>query len=209
MNEIETSSRLMKLPPMSLHRPSRTLSALGLAVSVLAAPLLVGCGYGDGSNHHDQDYIDDVVSCSDVIEESSIDTDELLDVEPGAGAGTFVEYEAGGTYHVTTSCDADSGADCYWDIVVRPLEGALVSAAPLDLESDDSLSFGADDSLRLVANTGRDFDGFTIQTEPGAALEVDALLDSACGNRYLFWVGDGALHSGAPSNPMDLIPSEP
>jgi hypothetical protein len=195
---------------MSLLSRLRSLPALGIAASLLTAPLLVGCGYGDGSDRHDHDYIVDVdVSCGDVIEESTIDTDELLDVDAGAGAGTFVEYEAGGTYHITTSCDADNGGDCYWDILVRPLEGALVSAAPADLEADDSLSFGADDSLRLVAYTGRDFDGFTIQTEPGAALEVDALLDNACGNRYLFWVGDGALHSGAPSNPIDLVPSEP
>ena len=39
--------------------------------------------------------------------------------------------------------------------------------------------------------------------------DSDVLLDNACGNRYLFWVGDGALHSGAPSNPIELLPSAP
>ena len=175
---------------------------------ILAAPL-VACGYG--SDDSDRFHPNDVsITCGDVIEEATIDADELLDVEAGVGAGAFIEYDTGGTYHVTTSCDADNGGDCFWDIIVRPLDGApLISASAVDLEEDDSLSFGADDQLRLVANTGRDFDGFTIQTEPGAALEVDALLDNACGNRYLFWVGDGALHSGAPSNPIDLVPSAP
>ncbi len=177
-------------------------------VVCLAAPL-VACGYGHGSDHHDY-YSDDVgVSCGDVVEEASIDTDELLDVDAGVGAGAFVEYEAGGTYHITTSCDSDNGSDCLWDIVVQPLEGTIVSAAPLDLEGDDSLSFGPDDQLRLVTRTGRDFDGFMVQTEPGASVSVDVLLDNACGNRYLFWVGDGALHRGAPSNPIALIPSAP
>lgn len=176
----------------------------------LAAPL-VACGYGHGSDHDDgYNYPDDAgVTCGEDVEEASIDVDELLDVDAGVGAGAFVEYEAGGIYHITTSCDSDNGSDCLWDIVIQPLVGTIASAAPLDLEGDDSLSFGADDQLRLVAYTGRDFDGFTVQTEPGASLRVDALLDNACGNRYLFWVGDGALHSGAPSNPVDLVPSAP
>jgi hypothetical protein len=58
-----------------------------------------------------------------------------------------------------------------------------------------------------VSRTGQDLDGFSFQTEPGAPIELDVLLDNGPGNRYLFWVGDGALHSGAPSNPIDLIPS--
>ena len=28
---------------------------------------------------------------------------------PGDGAGAFIEYESGGTYHVTTSCDVGQG----------------------------------------------------------------------------------------------------
>jgi hypothetical protein len=193
---------------MSPLRRLRALPALAFA-SLLALPL-VGCGYGDDHHGHyyDDDY-DPVTSCGDTIEEALIDTDELLDVEAGDGAGAFIEYEAGGTYHVTTSCDADNGGDCLWDIVVTPVGGAITSAAPADLEGDDSLSFGSDDQLRLVAETGGDFDGFVIETEPGATLQIDALLDGGCGNGYLFWVGDGALRSGAPSNPMLLTPSAP
>jgi hypothetical protein len=190
---------------MSSPRCSRALSALAFAS--LLGLALVGCGYGD--DHHGgyyDDGYDPVTSCGDTVEEAVIDTDELLDVDAGNGAGAFIEYEAGGTYHITTSCDADNG-DCLWDIVVAPVDGAIVSAAPADLEGDDSLSFGSGEQLRLVADTGRDFDGFVVETEPGATLEIDALLDGGCGNRYLFWVGDGALHSGAPSNPMRLTPS--
>jgi hypothetical protein len=188
---------------------SRPRASFALAFASLLASSLVGCGYGD--DHHgryDDDY-DPVTSCGDTIEEAVIDTDELLDVEAGEGAGAFVEYEAGGTYHITTSCDADNGGDCLWDIVVAPVSGEIASAAPADLEGNDSLSFGSGDQLRLVAETGRDFDGFVVETEPGATLEIDALLDGGCGNRYLFWVGDGALHGGAPSNPMRLSPSAP
>lgn len=186
---------------MSFSPNSRSLAALA------TLPLLVACGYGDHM-HHDRYYGDSgSPPPSTTIEQATIDTDETLEVDPGAGAGAFIEYASGGTYRISTSCDAAQG-DCYWDIVVTPLDRATVkSAAPLDLESDDSLSFGAGNQLRLVAYTGHDFDGFTFETEPGAAIELDALLDDGAANRFLFWVGDGALHSGAPSNPIDLVPS--
>jgi len=185
-----------------MFRPSsRPLLAL------LAVPLFAACGYGDHRSDRDG-YSDYPPPASATIEEATIDTDQLLEIAPGDGAGAFVEYETGGTYHVTTSCDVGQGGDCYWDIVVTPLaDAALLSVSPFDLESDDSVTLGSGNQLRLVANTGKDLDGFSFQTEPGAAIELDALLDNGAGNRYLFWVGDGALHSGAPSNPIDLVPS--
>lgn len=185
-----------------MFRPSsRPLLAL------LALPLFVACGYGDHMSRRDGDpgY---PPSSSGNIEEATIDADQLLEIDPGAGAGAFIEYETGGTYHVTTSCDVGQGGDCYWDIVVTPLaDAALLSVSPFDLESDDSVVLGSGNQVRMVARTGKDLDGFSFQTDPGAAIEFDALLDDGPGNRYLFWVGDGALHSGAPSNPIDLVPS--
>lgn len=193
------------------------MSTLRFSPSLLALvwlPVAVGCSYGDHRrDYYDYDYDDGsgapyVPAPSNEVEEATIDADQLLDVSPGEGAGAFFEYESGGTFHVTTSCDLDSGSECAWDIVVVPLDGAPISTiAPFDLENDDSVSFGYTNQLQLLAYTGRDFDGVSFQTDPGAAIQVDALLDGGAANRYLFWVGDGALHSGAPSNPVNLVPS--
>jgi hypothetical protein len=184
-------------------RPSHLLLAL------VSLPLFAACGYGDHT--HGGGYYDgsqNPPTSSATIEESTIDADSPLDIEAGAGAGVFVEYESGGVYHVTTSCDDTGQGACFWDVVITTLDGAVVqSVSPVDLESDDSLSFAASNQVRLVAYTDSDFDGFTLQTDPGAAIELDALLDDVAANRYMFWVGDGALHGGAPSNPVDLVPS--
>ena len=193
-----------------LHlRPSYSLALLA------ALPLFVACGYGD--HMHDGNgygsgngYCSSTSGSAATVEQATIDVDRTLDMmEPGGGAAVFVEYQAGGTYHITTGCKIVQGTDCYWDLLVTPLDGAPVQGvAPVELESDDSVSIGAGNQARLVAYTGRDFDGFTLQTEPGAAIEIDALLDNCAANSYLFWVGDGALQKGAPSNPVDLIPSD-
>ena len=178
-------------------------------VALTLSPLAVACGYGDHM-HHDDGYSSGSTPppSSGVIEQSTIDADQLLDVDPGAGAGAFIEYSSDGIYTITTSCDSGGSTSCLWDILVTPLDGAVASVAPNGLESDDSLTFGQGNSVNLIAYTGNDFDSFALTTDPGAAIEVDALLDDRPANRYMFWVGDGALHSGAPSNPIDLVPSK-
>lgn len=186
------------------------LRSSSLALALVVVPLLSACGYGDSrrDGYYDDDYGDPGPQPPGTVEQATIDVDQLLDVEPGEGAGAFIEYETGGIYHVTTTCDVASGVDCLWDIVVTPLDGApVLSASTFDLEKDDTLTFGEVNRLRLLAYTGDDFDGFSFQTEPGAAVEVDALLDDGAANKFLFWVGDGAVHNGAPSNPVDLVPS--
>jgi hypothetical protein len=186
-----------------LHlRPSCSLTLL------LSVPLLVACGYGDHQRdgNGNANYGPGPTSQA-TIEQATIDTDALVGVDAGDGAGVFIEYQAGGTYRVRTNCNVDQGV-CYWDILVTPLDDApVLGVGPVDLESDDSVSVFSGNQARLVAYTDNDFDGFTLQTEPGAAIELDALLDNGAANRRLFWFGDGALHSGAPSNPVDLVPS--
>ncbi len=206
--------------PRVASRFRHWLAGAGTVTAI--ALLIAGCGYGsDGDNSSDDvvggagygpDYDPETgpndVACGE-LEHSNIDVDQELEVEPGIGAGAFIEYQADGTYRVTTSCDVNltDGTPCVWDIIVTPVDGAgITSLSPIDIEQDDALTTDGT-SVQLLASTEGDLDGFTLGTKPGATLRVDALLDGSCANRYLFWVGDGALHSGAPSNPVDLIPS--
>jgi len=60
-----------------------------------------------------------------------------------------------------------------------------------------------------VADTDSGTDGATIETTPGAILRVDLLLDGKAEPRFIYWFGDGVLHQGAPTNPIDLEPNTP
>jgi hypothetical protein len=184
---------------------------------MLRTPLLVllpallaatACGYG---SHSGDRYGNDsgADSCGTNVERGVIDTDALLDVEPAVGVGVFVEYTSGGRWHVFTSCDTDeSGYDCVFDIIVQPLgQSRIAGVSPEGLESqDDSLTILGADKVELVSRTDYDFDGFTLDTDPGAGISVDAFLDGSCTN-YVYWVGDGAVHDGAPSSPIEFVPS--
>ncbi len=149
-------------------------------------------------------------SSSTTLVQSKIDVGAKIDIDVGKGAGVFIEYASGGHWQVRTSCDTlTSKTNCAWDIIVTPEDGSAISnAAGSDLESDDVLEPYSDNvSYHLLATTGNDLDGFTFDSDPGSAVRVDAYLDQQCAVPYFYWVGDGALHSGSPTNPLDLIPS--
>jgi hypothetical protein len=176
-------------------------------IFVLPALLaLNACTYGDHTSRHDYD--DNRGNCGGETERGIIDTDQMLDVEAGSGVGVFVEYQTGGHWRIFVACDTEkSGLDCAFDIIAQPVGSSpITSVRPEGLERDDSLSLVGGDLAELVTRTDLDFDGFSLDTKPGAVLSVDAYLDGACTN-YVYWVGDGAVHDGAPSNPIEFEPS--
>ncbi len=181
-------------------------------VAILLLPLALsaaGCTYG---HHDDHEHMDPPVNSPPKdIASSTIDTGATLAaIDPGQGAGAFVEYQAGGTWRVFTACDsAVSGFACRWDIIVSPLSGALTDLTADNLEGSDTLGRYGQKSARFLATTDYDLDGFFVTADPGAKLRVDVFLDDQPAPRFIYWVGDGGLHAGSPTNPLDLTPSAP
>ncbi|HTA88363.1 MAG TPA: hypothetical protein VK745_02260 [Polyangiaceae bacterium] len=144
--------------------------------------------------------------------QAAIDTDQQIDVDAGQGAGVFIEYATGGHYHVRVSCDTTlSNLACQWQVTVT-LETSdagqtIMNVVGEGLQGNDSVTSVAPDGYQLNAYTTTEIDGFTFDTAPGAAVSVAANLDGACATPYYFWVGDGALHQGSPSDPITLTPS--
>jgi hypothetical protein len=49
----------------------------------------------------------------------------------------------------------------------------------------------------------------TLTTTPGAVLRLETYLDDQPQPRFVYWFGNGVLHEGAPTNPVDFEPSAP
>ena len=64
-------------------------------------------------------------------------------------------------------------------------------------------------ALAFAACTTDGLDGFFVDTNPGLTLRIDVVLDGRPDRRYIYWVGEGGVHKGAPSNTLDLTPSAP
>jgi len=173
-------------------------------LSVAASLWLLGCDNGDASYYEPR--------AADVTPpiRATIDRDaELVDRNPGQGIGVFVEYHEGGEWRIDVGCDTTlSMLACSWLVVIEPLEGTLSKVAARDLESSDEFEF-LPTSVGIDTTTTDDLDGVSFSAEPGSGIALFTALDGYQESRFVYWVGDGAVHTGAPGVPFELEPDRP
>jgi hypothetical protein len=176
----------------------------------LALLAVAGCDGG----HDEVVYIDDYESlCDSGVVTADIDRAAFLELDPGYYAQASVEYAGDGFWRVAVSCDtAVSGYRCFWDLLVSPIDAPLDSAETEGLEPDDGAAIVSRapgvEAVHFTTETAFDVDAFTLATEPGAGLRVDALLDDACAGPYLSWSEHGVV-VGSPTQVTELYPVEP
>ncbi|MGK4006345.1 hypothetical protein WMF31_27250 [Sorangium sp. So ce1036] len=202
------------------------LRSLGVWWFLLAgAPLaLGGCIIVDDDGHHDHhgwhdeddwdngdDWDDEPAPPDQDPWRVSIDTDALVSSEPGEGVGIFVEYAAGGTWTIWTTCDTNtSRVACSFDLYASvDTSSELFDIAGSELERTDTTRLVDEGIAYLHAETGSDVDAMTFTTTEGAIVRLEAYLDGEPQPRFIYWFGDGVLHEGAPSNPIDFEPTSP
>jgi len=155
------------------------------------------------------------------IAELTIDAGEGLVLDPGEGVGVGVEYAGEGHWTVITVCDTSSSDEpCIFDVLVAS-DGSAMGVDDVegsDLESDDDFFSPDPFAVQLDLVTEADSDLVTFSTSPGATVRLSVLLydpvvdsgfDWSDDPRVISWVGSGAIHRGAPTNPVDLTPNRP
>ncbi len=181
---------------LSLARLPRVALSLSLLATASAGCLVVNStGGGSGG------------SGGGPVQAVSITPDVTMVATPGEGAGVFVEVTSAGRWYVYTTCDTNLGnGKCEFDLY-------LSSTSTFDNLTDDVLE-GADfteytsDGVHLFFVTAGDFDGALFDTVPGTTVRLEAYLDGVSAPAYVYWRGDGVLHTGAPSNPVDFVPEQ-
>lgn len=167
----------------------------------------VGCGDNDDASYYEQGPEPE----ADALPiHARIDTDaQLSGREPGRSVGVFIEYLAGGYWSIDVTCDTEvSGYGCSWWVAATAQHGEPFAARAHALESSDD-ALVVEQSAILVSYTNSDADGFSFRTEPGVALHIDIELDGYAESRFVYWVGEGAVHSGVPRVPFLLEPTRP
>ncbi len=186
---------------------SRAVAGIALATA-LSGCLIV---HDDGCRNHycggyDDDYYDDYPD-DDLDAPVTVDIDvgaQVGRVEPGAGAGVFVETDDAGHWHIYVACDTDvSGYECGYELYVQG-EGVSVDAVEGLEPVDDFDQY--EDEVDLFFVTTSDFDGVTLNATPGAPLTLTMYLDGASQPELIYWIGGGLQNEGAPTNPVVFRP---
>jgi hypothetical protein len=146
-----------------------------------------------------------------LVQTVGVDTGEQLVPNPGGGAGVFVEYAAGGTWHVFTTCDTtQSNFTCGWDLVASIDRSASLSVTEqAEVDKGDQVLRVDKGAVRLLFDTAMDVDGVHLSAPPGKSLELDVILDGNHDASLVSWVTGGAVHLGAPSDPIQFAPTAP
>lgn len=204
---------------MRSHLQNVKLGSLGVWSRVLAAcagvVALSGCIIIDSDSDRDSTVIvDPGPGPIEPIEPMLVDieTDMALDAVPGDGVGVFVEYYGGGTYRIWTTCDTNfSKTFCPFDIFTSVDSSSnIVSVGQENLEGFDTVNANnAAGTVDLRLETDNDLDAVEINVTPGAILRVEVFLDGIAQPNFVYWFGNGVLHQGAPTSPVDFFPSKP
>jgi len=197
----------MEHPPASLSLPRSTVAVFLVTLASGCAPRAVV----DGTSAHAAPALATDGRSRAEIALVVVDAGATLPLAPGESVGLFVQYAAGGHWNLSTTCDTrTSGQSCAFDVILSPAPGASFSGVEgQGLSREDRLELRSDGSVHLVTATTLGTDGITFDSDPGAIVEVDALLDGADQPRLVHVVSEGAVLDGAPTNPVDLSPSEP
>jgi hypothetical protein len=148
--------------------------------------------------------VDDPPPPDPVIESVPIDQGEGLSADPGEGAGVFVEYLGDGSWSVWTTCDSElTGTACLYDIFATAPD--IRVTAEDDLEGPDVILQDLD-TLQLQVDTTNDFDGMVFATVPGEPVQIEVWLDGALDGSLVFWVAQGTILQGLPTNPANFVP---
>jgi hypothetical protein len=152
-------------------------------------------------------------NCRPDVDSGDVDTDALLDLDPGYGVGATVEYTAGGTWRIAVACDSLlTGYVCNWTVLVASIDGTIDGYEPEGLDDEDFVEryptrsdSMEEDGVFLDAITADGIDAISVFATPDAGLSVTVDIDGHCAGPYLFWLDGGDVRSST-TNTTELFP---
>lgn len=173
----------------------------------LFVSLLPSCLFFTDEPNENFGYVDEV--WSEPPREVTIDDGSALGFTPGDGVGVFVTHRGAGHWTVQTSCDSrQSGASCIFELVAQ----ADSAAQFIDAQDTPALALPDHvlerlDGVSAYFETSLEADELGLALTPDAPLTLSVTLDGTPAPEFIYWIGDGLTHQGAPSTPITFVPA--
>ena len=146
-----------------------------------------------------------------------VDTDQVMNADPGQGVGVFTEYTAGGKWHIWWTCDtAKSSQDCDFSVSASSASGTIANVDAAELQGGFVAS-STPSRVEARAKTTTQVHGITFTTNPGAVITVEATVGGlkegpGPNGSFFFFVQDGKINGGFTgrlTNPLQLQGNKP
>jgi len=139
-----------------------------------------------------------------------VDTGGTLVSTPGNGIGVYVEYQSGGQWRVSWTCDTSlTNLSCSYVVDASVTTGAITNPTSDGLEAGDSLAQSNPQQIEAVTTTTTGVDAMLFAATPGVPITVTVSLNAPVS---FFFVEDNKVnggYKGALTNPLMLQPSTP
>jgi hypothetical protein len=131
----------------------------------------------------------------------------------GQGIGVFVQYTAGGHWHVFWACDTTlSSAPCNFDLVMSVTDSSIQSAQSNQFSGNDTMTSSPSQIVASTYTTTQ-VDAVDFDTTPGAKMMVDASIAGLPRDGSIFFfVEDNQVRGSYPgplTDPLVFEPSTP
>jgi hypothetical protein len=141
-----------------------------------------------------------------------VDTNQTMNAQGGQGVGIFVQYAAGGHWHVFWACDTSlSGLPCDYKITITGTSIASPKAA--QFEQTDALDSATPDQLVATTHVTTGIDAVDFDAAPGTDLKIDSTMSGIRSGEFFFFVQNGQVNGNFPSDkltdPLIFEPSTP
>ncbi len=165
---------------------------------------LLACGDGGGNPDNNQTMNTQPLT---VV----VDTGQTMTAQGGQGVGVFVEYSAGGHWHVLWACDTTlSGLSC--DFTVNMTGTGIANATTQQFASSDMLTTPSPTQLVASTLTTTQIDEVDFDATPGSTIQVDVTVSGLRDGNFFFFVQDGKIdgnYQGPLTDPLIFEPSSP
>jgi hypothetical protein len=139
-----------------------------------------------------------------------VDTGGTLVATPGNGIGVYVEYQSGGHWRVSWTCDSSlTNLSCSYVVDASVGTGTIANPASDGFQGGDSLSQASPRQIEAVATTTTDEDAMLFDTTPGMPITLTVSLNAPVS---FFFVQNNLVNGGwkgALTNPLVLQPLAP
>jgi hypothetical protein len=139
-----------------------------------------------------------------------VDTGGTLVATPGNGIGVYVEYQSGGHWRVSWTCDsALTNLSCSYVVDASVGTGTITNPNGDGLGGGDTISQASPRQIEAVATTTTGEDEILFDATPGVPITLTVSLNAPVS---FFFVQDNLVnggYKGTLTNPLILKPSSP
>ncbi|HTB74978.1 MAG TPA: hypothetical protein VK762_17130 [Polyangiaceae bacterium] len=209
-----SGEQLSSLTPSDARSSARDAGVRwSIVTALVGAGLLVGCvadstssssgsagggPYGSSTSQAAQPLLVDV------------DTDATLVTTPGNGIGVYVEYQSGGHWRVSWTCDtALTNLSCNFVVDASVTTGSIANPASEGFEGADSVTQASSRQIEAVTTTTTGDNAILFDATPGAVITVTVSLNAPVS---FFFVEENKVnggYNGALTNPLMFQPTTP